>query len=71
MAARDWSKRDIENIVNKIVDRKIEHATKRLTRDTDVQKMIKKDIDTFYKELKRGNDVMSEKEIKDTIRPTI
>lgn len=69
--ARDWSKRDIENIVNKIVDKKIEHATKNLTSEKEVRKMIQGDIDTFYKELKKGTDAMSEKETKEMIRKTM
>ena len=67
----DWSKRDIENIVNKIVDKKIEQATKNLTSEKEVRKMIQGDIDTFYKDLKKGKDSMSEKETKEMIRKTM
>ena len=69
--ARDWSKRDIEHIVNKIVDKKIDHATKHLTSTKEVRKMIQGDIDTFYNELKKGSDAMSEKETKEMIRSTM
>ena len=67
----DWSKEEIEKIVNKIVDKKIAQANKDLTSEKEVRKMIQGDIDTFYKELKKGNDAMSEKETKDMIRDTI
>ena len=69
--AKDWSKRDIENIVNKIVDKKIKRATKLFVNEKDVKKMINKDIDMFYKDLQKNKNTMSEKETKDLIRTTM
>ena len=50
---------------------KIEQATKNLTSDKEVRKMIKSDIDAFYKELKKGKDAMSDKETKELIRKSM
>ena len=69
--ARDWSKRDIENIVNKIVDKKIKQATKNLTTNKEVRDMIKDDIDTLHDELLKSKDTMSEKQTKEMIRKTM
>ena len=65
------TKRDVENIVNKIVDDKIEMATKKMVEEKDIRKMIQKDIETFYKELKSDNNIKSEKEVQDLIRKSL
>lgn len=69
--SKTWLKKDIEDIVEKIVDKKIEQSIKSFVTKEDVEKIIKDDIDLFYKELQRKKQVMSEKEIKDLIGKTL
>lgn len=67
----DWTKRDIETIVNRIVDDKIKRATKNLTSDKEVKAMINSDINAFHDTLKRKGHIMTDKETKDMIRKTM
>jgi DNA helicase IV len=69
--SKDWSKREIENIVNKIVDDKINKATKKFSSENEIRKMIKNDIEDFYKKMKKEKNVMSDKETKEMIRTTM
>ncbi len=69
--AKTWSKREIEDIVNSIVNKKIKDSTKNLRSEKDIRKMISSDIESFEKQLKKKKDTMSEKETKDMIRKTM
>lgn len=69
--AKTWSKREIEDIVNGIVNKKIKDSTSNLRSEKDIRKMISSDIESFEKQLKKKKDTMSEKETKDMIRKTM
>ncbi len=69
--AKTWSKREIEDIVNSIVNKKIKDSTKNLRSEKDIRKMISSDIESFEKQLKKKKDTMSEKDTKDMIIKTM
>ncbi len=69
--AKTWSKREIEDIVNGIVNKKIKDATRNLRSEKEIRKMIASDIESFEKQFKKNKETMSEKDTKDMIRKTM
>lgn len=64
--AEELSKRDVERIVTKMFDDKFKRDTSQFMKKRDIEKMIKKDIESATKEINKTKT--DPDEVKDIIR---